>query len=271
MSDRMNVEWMDQYEITYQKYKEKWDEHYSEVRDFIGINRPEEIKKWGFIGVTNTVPEINSKLLKNVNELILLDINEEAMGLAEKHLRKNLNFKRIGLKKFDNTFGYIDDVLVNLNQYNKGILSEKDLFDKLKHIEHPSFKDATTGFDFITQLGIMDYYLMPIFSKYCEIFKHKYKEFYSLLQYLNSEAVIISLNVLHRILQDDGKLIISTPISREPEGEKCKKSIFWIDSIEEYIENSGFEIKNKSYHIWEEFPMEGGHSHKILNACCVKK
>ncbi len=267
----MNVEWMDEYEITYQKYKEKWDEHYREVRDFIGANRPIQIKKWGFIGVTNAVPEIDSKVLKDVDKLVLLDINEDAMGSAEKYLKKNLNFERTESKKFDNTLGYVDDILVNLNQYEKSNFSEKDLFDKLKHIEHPSFEDIPTGFDFITQLGIMDYYLMPIFSKYCENFIHKYKEFYSLLQYLNSDAVIISLKVLNRMLKDDGVLIISTPILREPEGKQCKKSIFWIKSIEGYIEGAGFEIKNKSYHIWEEFPIEGGHSHKILSVCCEKK
>ena len=40
---------------------------------------------------------------------------------------------------------------------------------------------------------------------------------------------------------------------------------------EEYIKKAGFEIKNRSYHIWEEFPIDDGHSHKILNVCCKKK
>ena len=271
MSDEMNVEWMDEYEITYQKYKEQWDEHYRKVRDFIAENRPEEIKKWGFIGVTNTIPEIDSNLLKNIQKLILLDLNEKAMGLAEKHLKKDLNFKKTELKKFDNTLGYIDDVLAIFNQHEESNFSTNDLIDKLEQIKYPPVETVPAGFDFITQLGIMDYYLMPIFSKNCENFIHEYNEFYSLLQYLNSEAVKISLEVLYNMLQDDGVLIISTPISREPEGEKCKKSIFWIDSMEDYIENAGFEIKTKSYHIWKEFPIEDGHSHKILNVCCKKK
>ena len=271
MSDEINVEWMDEYEITYQKYKEQWDDHYKKVRSFISANRPKKAKKWGFIGVTNTMPEINSNLLKDVQKLVLLDINEKAMGLAAKHLEKNLNFKKTELKKFDNTLGFVDDILVIFQQHEESDLSDKNFFDRLKQIKCPPIENVPSGFDFITQLGIMDYYLMPVFAKYCESFIHKYSEFYSLLQYLNSEAVKISLKVLHRILHNDGVLIISTPISREPEGEKCKKSIFWINSIEEYIKKAGFEIKNKSYHVWEEFPIEGGHSHRIMNICCIKK
>jgi len=271
MSDEMNVEWMDEYEITYQKYKKQWDDHYKKVKSFISANRPEKIKKWGFIGVTNTIPEIDSDLLKDVQKLILLDINEKAMELAEKHLKKYFNFEKTKFKKFDNSLGYIDDILVILKHHKEGDFSEKDLFDKFKEIKHPHIENIPSDFDFITQLGIMDYYLMPVFSKYCERFIHKYDEFYSLLQYLNSETVKISLKVLHGMLCDDGVLIISTPISREPEGKKCKKSIFWIDSIERYIENVGFKIKEKSYHVWEEFPIEAGHSHTILNVCCKKK
>jgi hypothetical protein len=271
MSDEMNVEWMDEYEITYQKYKEQWDDHYKKVRNFIFENRAEKIKKWGYIGVTNTLPEIDSHLLKDVQKLFLLDINEKAMELAQKHLEKNLNFEETELNKFDNTLGYVDDILANFNQHEERNLSTRDLFDGLKQIKHPPIENVPTGFDFITQLGIMDYYLMPIFSKYCEYFIHEYNDFYSLLQYLNSEAVKISLNVLHKILQDDGILIISTPISREPEGKKCNKSIFWINSMENYIVNAGFKIMNKSSHIWVEFPIKKGHSHMILNVCCKKK
>ncbi|MFW9852049.1 MAG: hypothetical protein ACFFDS_03850 [Candidatus Thorarchaeota archaeon] len=271
MSDEMNVEWMDEYEITYQKYKEQWDEHYKKVRNFISANRPEKIKRWGFIGVTNTIPEVDTDLLKDVQKFTLLDINEKAMELAEKHLERKLDFEKTELKKFDNTLGYIDDILVILQQYEEGDISEKNLFNRLKEFKHPSIENIPSDFDFITQLGIMDYYLMPVFSKYCERFIHNYDEFYSLLQYLNSEAVKISLKVLHKMLHDDGTLLISTPISREPEGEKCKKSIFWIDSMDDYIEKAGFEINNKSFHIWEEFPLKDGHSHMILNVCCNKK
>ena len=99
MSDEMNVERMDEYEITYQKYKKQWDTHYRKVRDFITTNKPEDIKKWGFVGVTNTIPEIDSSLLKYVDKLVLLDINEKSMVSAKEYIEKEYFFKKIDYVK----------------------------------------------------------------------------------------------------------------------------------------------------------------------------
>ena len=210
-------------------------------------------------------------MLKGVDKLVLIDINEKGMESAKEYIEKEFSFKKVEKIRFDNTLAFVDEVILIFDEYEKGNITEKNLFEKLRQIRQPSIDNIPTNFDFITQLGIMDYYLMPIFSKYCEKFRHNYIEFYTLLQHLNSEAVKISLRILHRMLEEDGVLILSTPITRIPEGDECKRSLFWIHSIEKYINQCDFEIKTKTYHIWEEFPEKNGHSHRILNVACNKR
>ncbi len=271
MSNEMNIEWMNEYEKTYVKFKQQWDFHYKEVKDFIYNSMKKNIENWGFIGVTNTVPEINSLMLEGVEKLTLLDINEKSMVKAKDYLSKKFDFHNVELIRFDNTAGFTDVVLDVFQKYERKEISEDLLFEKLdeiKRIEISKFEDL--NFDFITHLGLMDYYMMPIFNKYCENLKHRNDEFFRILRKLSDDCVQISIQILFDILKAKGSLVISTPFTRIPEGGPCKRSLFWFKPLEVYLEETGFDIITKTEHLWEEFPIQEGHSHKILNVHCKK-
>jgi len=271
MSNEMNIEWMDEYEKTYVNYKQQWDFHYQKVKDFIYKSMNKKIENWGFIGVTNTVPEINHQMLERVEKLTLLDINEKSMVKAKEYIINKYDFDNIELKRFDNTVGFTDLVLDVFQKHEDKQISEDLLFEKLggiKQLDITEFKNLK--FDYITHLGLMDYYMMPIFNEYCENLKHRNDEFFSVLRKLSDDSVQISLKVLFNILDTSGSLIISTPFTRIPEGGPCKRSLFWLKPLEEYLRKAGFDIITKSEHLWEEFPIPEGHSHKILNIHCKR-
>ena len=269
MSDEMNVEWMDEYELTYQKYRKQWNSHYQKVRNFILSSIHDDITNWGFIGVTNTIPEIDERILKKVNKLTLLDINVKSMKFAKNHVIEKNGFSNINLIHFDNTSGFTDSIVDIFKKFEINEISKNEMFEKLKNIESPKI-DEQPQFDFITHLGLMDYYLMPIFNKYCSHFEEENEEFFQILRKLNHEATKISLQVLYQILEHNGTLIISSPVTRIPEGDKCNRSLFWLESLEDNIEDTGFQIVEQIKHIWEEFPTSTGHSHEILNVKCTK-
>ena len=271
MSDEMNLEWMDEYEKTYQRFKQQWDFHYQKVIDFIYKSMNKKIENWGFIGVTNTVPEINSQMLERVEKLTLLDINEKSMVKAKEYISNKYDFHNIELIRFDNTNGFTDVVFDVFQQYDDKQISEDLLFEKLGNIKRSDITDIKKQkFDYVTHLGLMDYYMMPIFNKYCEILKHRNDEFFRILRKLSDDCVRISLQVLYNVLNTNGSLVISTPFTRIPEGGPCNRSLFWLNPLEEYLGKVGFDIKTESQHLWEEFPIPEGHSHKILNIHCKK-
>lgn len=262
---------MDEYEKTYQKFKQQWDFHYQKVRDFIYNSMNEKIENWGFIGVTNSIPEINSKMLERVEKLSLLDINERSMAKAKEYILKKYNFENIELIKFDNTAGFTDMVIDLFQKHENRVISEDTLFDRLGYLEKPNNQIfGNLEFDFITHLGLMDYYIIPIFNKHCENFKRRYTQFYQVLRKLSDDCVNLSIKILYEALSDNGSLIISTPITRIPEGELCRRSLFWYKPLEEYLEKVGFIILKKSQHRWEEFPIPDGHSHAVLNIHCKR-
>jgi len=91
MSNELNIEWMDEYEKTYLMFKKQWDFHYQKVREFILNSMSTKIDNWGFIGVTNTIPEINQEMLERVERLTLLDINEKSMVKATDYISEKFN------------------------------------------------------------------------------------------------------------------------------------------------------------------------------------
>jgi len=267
----LNKEWMDNYEVSYSKYKIEWDEHYAKVRLFILSSLPDEVLNWGLIGVTSSVPEINLEMLENVERLILLDIYKDGMYRARKFLGKQYNFSSVDIRIFDSTHGFVDHVLLEFNQYDEGIIEREYLLKTLNRVPLPNVNYKKTQYDFVTHLGLMDYYLMPVYNLYCNKFIDQHEEFFAIMQKLNDQALVVSLSLLHQMLSSNGKLVISTPISRIPEGKGCEVSLFWKRSFESHLEDAGFDIVGKTEHIWKEIPEENGHSHNILNVLCVKK
>ena len=151
------------------------------------------------------------------------------------------------------------------------MLSEDLLFQKLSNIQRSAIiKFDDLKFDFVTHLGLMDYYMIPLFNKYCDTFRHRNDEFFKILKKLSDACVQISIKVLYDILDIDGSLIISTPFTRIPDEDPCKRSLFWYKPLEEYLGEIGFDVILTSEHLWEEFPIPDGHSHKILNIHCKK-
>lgn len=270
MQEELNEEWMDDYENSYSKYKNEWDNHYVKVRKFILSSMPSAISTWAFIGVTSTIPEISADMLESVEKLVLIDIYRNGMNKARRNLSKNFNFSSIELKVGDITHGFLDNVLMEFRSYDDGLFEKDYLFKALQRVSQPDIFYKEPKYDFITHLGIMDYYLMPIFSTYCEKFLEDYDEFFSIMRKLNEKAVNTSLLLLYQMLTETGNLVVSTPVSRSPIGEKCKVSLFWEKTMEEHVENVGFQIINKSEHTWNEFPENNGHSHKVLNLLCRK-
>ena len=271
MQEELNKEWMDNYEVSYSKYKIEWDEHYAKVRLFVLSSLPRIVSNWGFIGVTSTVPEISSEMLENVERLTFLDIYTAGMYRARKFLGKQYNFSSIDIRKFDSTHGFVEHVLADFSQYSDGLIEREYLLRTLSRKQLPDISYKETQYDFITHLGLMDYYLMPIYSLYCNKFKDQYEDFFSIMQKLNDQALVVSLTLLHQLLSINGKLVISTPVSRIPEGKGCEVSLFCKRTFEYHLEAAGFDRIEKAEHIWKELPGENGHSHKILNVLCVKK
>lgn len=273
----MNKEWMDDYEENYSRFKSEWDAHYEQIRNFIHSCLPHNVKHWGFMGVTNTIPEIDSRILNRISKISLLDINDEALKRARIHLSSLFDFKNVEVQKFDNTCGFIDEVVSAFNKMETNDLSEKKLLEHLRDLdenfklEHSSSNNNNGQFDLITHLGIMDYYMVPVYIKYCNRFQKNADEFFELMRKLNDHSVRISLELLHKLLVKNGLLIISTPVARIPEGDPCDRSIFWLDSIENIIEECGFKVVSKTEHIWNEFPTDDGHSHIVQNICCEKR
>lgn len=273
----MNKEWMDDYEKNYSLYKEEWDSHYEQIRNFIHSCLPHRVSHWGFIGVTNTIPEVDSRILNRISKITLLDINDEALKRARIHLSSVYEFPNVDVQKFDNTCGFIDEILDGFHKLEEEEFTEKKLLEYLdtlelpKEIEYPNSRDTNRKYDFITHLGLMDFYLMPIFIKYCPRFQKNSEGFFQIMKKLNDYSVRISLKFLHHMLDKNGQLIISTPVSRDPEGDQCKRSVFWLDPMETLIEESDFVIISKTEHVWKESPIDGGHSHSILNICCEKQ
>ena len=276
MQESINKEWMDDYEKNYSLYKEEWDFHYQKVNDFIHSCLPHQVNHWGFIGVTNTIPEIDSRILHRITKVTLLDINDESLKRARIHLASVYDFHNVDVQRFDNTGGFVDTILENLHQLQHKTTTEKKLLDYFKELNFPNnlklpkSNENNKKYDFITHLGLMDYYCMPIFIKYCPLFQKFDEEFFNVMQKLNDYAARISLKFLYEMLEKTGQLIISTPITRNPKGDTCHRSLFWQKSIETIIEECNFDITNKTEHVWNEFPIEGGHSHQVQNICCEK-
>jgi hypothetical protein len=271
MFQDLNRDWMDEYEFTYQKYKSEWDYHYQEVKKFLLSCIHEKIRTLGFIGVTSNIPELDSDILSYVDKIILLDIYEEGMIKAKEFLKTELSFPNVETKVFDITLGFVDQIVKYFQEYKEEKLNEEQLFSKLKN---PAFKyEEYSGkkYDFLIHMGLMDYYMMPLFVQHCKTFIQMNSEFFELMKHLNDIAVRVSLSAMFSMLSDAGHLVISSPVNRAPEGKKCSRSLFWVKSLEKHIEDSGFVIEKKSKHIWEEFPEKDGHSHEILNVHCRKK
>ena len=271
MQEKMNKEWMDEFEKNYSLYKKEWDFHYNQVKEFILSCLPMRTNHWGFIGVTNRVPEISDKILNRVANISLIDINHEALKRARIHLASVNDFNTVEVHKFDITMGFVTSICGIFEKFEQGELPEKKLLDSFNDFEQPDITYHGEKYDLVTHLGIMDYYLMPLFTKYCPRFNKQNDSFFELMQKLNDEAARISIQVLKQMLNKNGQLIISTPIVRLPEGEACKKSLFWLSSIEDHIKSAGLVIGKKTTHQWEEYPVKGGHSHTILNICCKKE
>lgn len=267
----MNKEWMDEFEKNYSLYKKEWDFHYNQVKEFILSCLPMRTNHWGFIGVTNRVPEISDKILNRVANISLIDINHEALKRARIHLASVNDFNTVEVHKFDITMGFVTSICGIFEKFEQGELPEKKLLDSFNDFERPDITYHGEKYDLVTHLGIMDYYLMPLFTKYCPRFNKQNDSFFELMQKLNDEAARISIQVLKQMLNKNGQLIISTPIVRLPEGKACKKSLFWLSSIEDHIKSAGLVIGKKTTHQWEEYPVKGGHSHTILNVCCKKE
>ena len=271
MQEDLNKEWMDNYEVSYSKYKIEWDEHYAKVRLFILSSLPRIVSNWGFIGVTSTVPEISLEMLNSVEKLTFLDIYKEGMYRARKFLGKQYNFSGIDIRKFDSTHGFVEHVLSEFSQYDDGVIEREYLLKTLNRMRIPEVNYKEAQYDFITHLGLMDCYLMPVYTLYCNKFKEQYEEFFTIMKKLNDQALAVSLSLLHQMLSYDGKLVISTPVSRIPEGNDCEVSLFWKRPFELHLDDAGFDIVGKTEHIWKEIPEKNGHSHNILNVLCVKK
>ena len=271
MQEEINKEWMDEYEKNYSLYREEWDYHYDQIREFILSCLPMRINRMAFIGVTNRVPEIDDKILNRIANITLLDINPEALKRGRIHLNSVYDFKHVDVKVFDNTIGFITQICDKFEMFETGDLSEKKLLESLSDIEFPDTNYSGTHYDFIVHLGLMDYYLMPLFTKFCPQFNKNYETFYELMKKLNDDAVKISVKILEQMLNKSGQLIISTPVERIPEGNECKRSLFWLNSIEEHVKTTGLLIDKKSTHLWKEFPTDDGHSHTILNLCCKRE
>ncbi len=277
MQEFINKEWMIDYEKNYSSYKDEWDVHYEQIRNFIHSCLPHKVHHWGFIGVTNTIPEIDSRILHRIVKITLLDINDEALKRARIYLSSIYDFRQVDVQRFDNTGGFTDKVLEGFELLDKNEISEKKLLDYLDNLdldldfEIENVKEKNHKYDFITHLGLMDYYMMPIFIKYCSRFQKNIEEFFQIMRKLNDHSVKISLKFLHNMLDKHGKLIISTPVARIPEGEPCNRSLFWLDAIENIIEESDFNILSRTEHIWNEFPTDDGHSHLVQNILCEKQ
>jgi hypothetical protein len=269
MFDELNIEWMNNYEETYRKYKKEWDFHYEKIRKFILNSIDQPIKNFGFIGVTKSIPELNQSILEKVEKLTLIDIHEETLEDARIYLESKYGYTEVETMILDNTLGYLDQAYKVFIKFQNGTINENKVLEKLRNLEYPTSVNLKEKFDFIAHMGILDFYFMPLFIKYCKYFELNYTEFLQVMIKLNDDAVKITLDVLNIIL-DSGSLIISTPIKRTPEGEKCNRSLFWLQSIEKHIEEKNYIILVKSEHIWEEFPEENGHSHTVLNIKCKK-
>ncbi len=270
MQEEINKEWMDEYEKNYSLYKTEWDFHYDNVREFILACLPMRVNHWAFIGVTNRVPEMDERILNRVTNISLLDINQEALKRARIHLNSVYEFKNVEVNLFDNTMGYVSLICEEFVKFEQGELSEKKLLESLSKLEIPEFNYEGETYDLISHFGLMDYYLMPLFTKFCPSFDKNYESFYEIMRKLNDDSVKITLQVLEKMLNKSGILIISTPVERIPEGGECKRSLFWLNSLEEHIESSNLVIEKKTTHLWEEYPIKDGHSHTILNICCKK-
>ena len=271
MFNEINKDWMDKYEITYQKYKPQWDFHYQSVRRFLKSCISDQIKTLGFIGVTSKIPEIDFDILNKINEITLLDIYEEGMLEAKEHLKSTFGYENVHLKILDVTLGFVDSIVTSFQEYNNKRLNEEELFHKLESpgYTYKEYKGQT--YDCVLHMGLMDYYFMPLFTQYCQKFMHKNTEFFKLMKKLNDQAVKISLQTISSMLSTNGCLVLSSPVTRKPEGENCSRSLFWLQNLEVHLEDSGFAIEKESKHIWDEFPEKNGHSHGILNVYCKKK
>ena len=271
MFEEINKEWMDNYEKTYQKYKPQWDYHYQSVRRFLKSCIPDGIKTLGFIGVTSKIPELDLDILNKIDEITLLDIYEEGMLKAKEHLKSTFGYGKVHLKIFDITLGFVDSIVAGFQEYDNRRLNEEELFHKLECSEFTYKEYRGRTYDFVLHMGLMDYYFMPLFTQYCQKFMHKYDDFFKLMKKLNNQAVKISLQAINSMLSTNSCLVLSSPITRKPVGEKCSRSLFWIQNLEEHLRDTGFIIEKESRHIWEEFPEKNGHSHGILNVYCKKK
>ncbi len=271
MFNEINKDWMDKYEITYQKYKPQWDYHYLSVRRFLKSCISNRIKKLGFIGVTSKIPELDLSILDRIDEIILLDIYEEGMLNAKDHLKSSFGYENVHVKFLDITQGFIDAIVIYFQEYDNGKLSEEELFQKLEYPDFTYYEYDGGTYGFIAHMGLMDYYFMPLFTQYCHKFMHRYDDFFERMKKLNDRAVEISLQALNSMLSKDGHIVLSSPITRKPEGEKCSRSLFWLKNLEVHLKNTGFVIEKESRHIWDEFPEKNGHSHGILNIFCKKR
>ena len=176
MFQDINKEWMDEYEIIYQKYKEEWDYHYQKIRDFFLSCIPNRVKKLGFVGVTSKIPELDLKIIKKIDEIILLDLYEDGVKQAKKYLKLNFSFDSVRSKILDITHGFVDLITEYFHKFREKNITEDELFLKL---EKPSFvykEYNQEKFDYIVHMGIMDYYMMPLFVQHCKILKHRDNE-----------------------------------------------------------------------------------------------
>ncbi|MHA1954860.1 MAG: hypothetical protein ACXAAM_02585 [Candidatus Heimdallarchaeaceae archaeon] len=271
MFNDINKDWMDDYEITYQKYKPQWDFHYQSVRRFLKSCISDQIKTLGFIGVTSKIPELDLDILSKIDEITLLDIYEEGMLKAKEHLKSTFGYENVHLKILDVTLGFIDTIVTSFQEYDNKGLNEEELFQMLECPGYTYKEYHGQIYEIVLHMGLMDYYLMPLFTKYCQKFIHKRTEFFELMKNLNDQAVKISLHALSSMLVSNGSLVVSSPITRIPEGDVCSRSLFWLQDLEHHILDSGFIIEKQSRHIWKEFPEKHGHSHEILNIFCKKR
>jgi len=269
MFDELNVEWMDSYEETYRKYKKQWDFHYEKIREFIQKSIDQPIKNFGFIGVTKTIPELNQSILEKVEKITLIDIHEEILDEARNYLENKYGYTKVETMILDNTLGYLDQAYKIFIEFQNKTINENEALEQLRSLEYPTSNHLQEMFDFVAHIGILDFYFMPLFMKYCKHFEHNYEEFFHIMKKLNDDAVKITLDVLNNIIHR-GSLIISTPVTRIPEGEKCNQSLFWLQSIEKHLEENDFIILKKTEHLWEEFPEKAGHAHTVLNVKCKK-